>query len=672
MSRASAILSPFGAARTRFLAEKSIASENQRAWLEVERLAHGLEANRSPGVIAAAAWELACGNSDLDDDQRGLLAILALATLVAVSRGHSGVSLSPGGAGSLATILSELAADGAASQETWSTRIVAALEADAFRAVVGPPGSVRPLILEGQLLFPHRLFVREVGLAARLVALANRPLERDEASVNQALLDATRGAAPGEASKGVTLTDEQCLAVSLAAAAPLAVIAGGPGTGKTTIVLTLLDVLSRLGGNLGDVALAAPTGKAANRLAASMSRSQEETPPKDSEAGGSAQRLPAASTLHRLLGISRDDAPPLYGPNNPLPARLVIVDESSMVDLELMDALVAALSAEARLVLLGDADQLPSVESGTIFRDLVAASAGSGPFAARVVRLTRSHRMDPNDPRGRNILSVARALNEGRVPPTAAGVDERMAHRRSASAVRFEGVERLGEKSLDAFLERWSSRFAESSAARRAAAGRVYPMENGWIDAASEDELRTLFAELAQARLLAMTNARAEGVDRLNAWLHERWRKTTGLDAGAEFAPSEPIFMTENDYANGLFNGDQGVTLMAAPVGLSPRLMAVFPREDRFLAISLASLGARVRLAHAMTVHKSQGSEFDHVALILPSEDSPLSTREILYTAVTRARRSVTLVGSTEILKAAVVKRVERVSGLSHRLTNPN
>ncbi len=380
----------------------------------------------------------------------------------------------------------------------------------------------------------------------------------------------------------------------------------------------------------------------------------------------------AASTLHRLLSYSPSGEYFRRHERNPLAERLVIVDESSMLDLTLAERLLRSLPAAGRLVLLGDARQLPSVEAGAVFRDLVTAARGSG----RVAVLTRSWRMDPGDPAGSSILALAESIAAGSSPRST-----RLDLREDAGALAFSGAEMLlsPPTPIAAFLERWWQHQHSRLSDWGELVTRVWSATSGAIDEGEAGELARLFAHYESTRLLAPTRGWSGGVGvaAINAWFRSALLRALELapprrDGGDADQPlaGEPVLVTRNDYRRALFNGDHGIVLDVTAEGAAATPMAVFRGAGGgFRALPLAALRGHLEPAWASTVHKAQGSEYDAVAVILPSADTRLLTRELLYTAVTRARRSVTLVGTVERLDEAVARAVERWSGIAEALT---
>jgi exodeoxyribonuclease V alpha subunit len=625
------VFSPFGTARIRFergpVANDAPALDVEQAELaflgaEVARLAHGLPR----------------------DDQR-VLADVAAAALAAVRAGSTRVPVASLGSG--AALVERASKHGAD---------------DPVTAVIGRAGDRTPLVIEGEWLYVERMRLLEERFCALVRGRLASPAQSDARAATRALKAVAEGPP--------ALTEEQKRAVRAALTAPLALVTGGPGTGKTTIVLALLRALAWTGLPLESIAVAAPTGKAAQRLQQSIAAGLAATQGDISDAA-LRSAAPAPQTVHRLLGWSPTTGRFARHENDPLPHRVVVVDEASMIDLALMDRLLRALRPDARLVLLGDADQLPSIEAGAVFRDLCHALGG--------VRLTTNLRV-ANDADARRILGAAEAINAGAVGDAWRAV---VATRDSVSGLSLTGVEHLAARWTDVaddLLDRWWKDRITASGDFDRLASQVFHVADGGVDPAEAPDARALFEQHARARILCATRVRGittstETIDdallaRLRGGVarrSRRWRPE-------ELAAGAPVLVERNDYERGLFNGDQGVVLRVAEGGGAPELAAAFPRGDAFEVFPLETM-PDVAPAFALTVHKAQGSEFDHVALVLPETDMPLLTRELLYTAVTRARRSVLLVGAPlakdgtpELLARAVARTLERHSGIAERL----
>ena len=520
--------------------------------------------------------------------------------------------------------------------------------------VTGGSEAFRPLLVADGCLYPQRMLALEERLAANLARQARTPAAPEADA--RAALDDVLAHAPLLGGRPLVLAEQQRAAVLAACTRGLALVTGGPGTGKTSILVSMLRALVRLGVDPSSITLAAPTGKAADRMRAAtegaLARITEPTEPDERLAAA----LPGAQTLHRLLGFSPRDDSFRHDERDPIAASVVVIDESSMVDLGLADRLVRALPPGARLVLVGDADQLPSVEAGAVFRDLCAAEA---PGRSVAVTLTHSYRMDSDDPRGRAVLEAARAVNDGDVEALLGSATV------AAADLAFAGFERVAGSQLEAFLEVWWERWASPVLI---GAGEPLVATRGRLTDEAVQAAGERFERMERARLLAPLRAGRQGVVGLNEALHARACADRGVDARRTLAFGEPLLVTRNDYERNLFNGDQGLVLpVRTERGVRPS--AVFRAREGVAFFPLESVRSLTELAWAVTVHKAQGSEHDVVALALPSEPMPLLTRELVYTALTRARHGAVLLGSEPVVRAAVGTRMERFSGLRERFS---
>lgn len=680
-------LSPFGTARAAVaMGDRADSLGEEQAlldWLRPirERLAALFNLEEE---VAFLAWELARMPAGLDPRERAALTLLALTSLIALRQGSTRLPLRdrtlrleiarqlvtegeaiPGLDASLAVTLADELVDG---------RRVA--------AIVGGPEDFKPLIVEGPYLYLQKMRALEERFARSL----RRRLGGDEGGwpetdVVAAVADVVdrppvRGGIP------LPLSDDQLAAVRVAARHRLAVISGGPGTGKTTIVVSILRALRRLGIPPDAMLLAAPTGKAAQRLGQAIQAGLQaiaDPSPEDREL----EAIPEPRTLHRLLGYSPTTGRFLHHENNRIGGRVVVVDEASMIDLVLMERLARSVRDDGRLVLLGDDHQLPSVEAGAVLRDLLLETDdGPSPLGPRAVRLTQSHRMRADDPAGRNILTVSRAIDRGEPPRFVEGRDgddsgtshdDAIVARSEAAEVEFRGVEMLdapeGSGSLDALLDRWHREVVRALPDFARLASHRYALGQDGFSEADQKRLDRLFDHFDRSRVLCLTRVLPTGADRINDLIHARalaaW--PAGSFRDDDLIPGEPVMMQVNDYGRMLFNGDQGLALSVSDGG-RPALMVVFRRAEGFTAHRIGSLRPVLRRSYAMTIHKSQGSEFDRVALILPDADIPLNTREILYTALTRSRAAVTVVGTREVFTRGVLRSARRDSGVAERV----
>lgn len=470
--------------------------------------------------------------------------------------------------------------------------------------VVGAPGAFLPLILDGDdRLYLQRYHDLESRLESSLRERAARTINVEPAGLEAALDRHFSVSDPDDRQRHAAVT---------AARRGLCIVSGGPGTGKTTTVVRILALLRELAaGDELRVALAAPTGKAAARLQESVRDASLE-----------------ASTLHRLLGVVPHATRFRHGPDHPLPVDVLVVDEASMVDLALMTRTVEALRPDARLILLGDRDQLFSVEAGSVLADLCADPASSV-LRESIVLLTRNYRFDAASGIGRLARAIRDADSDEAVEVLRGDVPDVSL---APMPVRATELAALAEHGYRPYLEAVRRREGPSAALRALGSFRI-------------------LSPFRRSQAAVEAALRGSGViPREGAWYDGR-----------------PVMVRANDHALGLYNGDVGIALREA--------------EDRVARVHFDAADGATRAystarlpendtAWAMTVHKSQGSEFDHVAVLLPDVDSPILTRELLYTAVTRARRSVTIHGSPDTIAATIGRSVRRMSGM--RFTREN
>lgn len=647
------------------------AAEFRRRLRQVE--AGAAELNLEPGAVHVAA-EIAAMQPDLDNQSRIALILLVTASLAALQQGSTRMPVTGEPAREpMRRTLGSLCGDafGAGGADTMAGAIAHLLESATAAQVIGRSHEdYRPLIYLPPFIYHHRVRVAELALAQ---LLARRITQKSPGgAVKAALADTV--ARPG-AVRGLPmrLSPEQHDSVINAATHNLALISGGPGTGKTSIILAILRVLVRMGVDPKQIALAAPTGKAAFRMESSIREGLGciEDPAQADLSLNDA--CPQPRTVHRLLGFSPSRGRFAYHHNNPLDTAAVIVDEGSMLDLSLMERLADALRPDSRLIILGDADQLPSVAAGAVFRDIAAAAAGGtidDRYRGVCTRLTHSYRMDTNDPAGRAVFSVAQAINSAGVNLAARdGAGSGIVWRDRPEDVEFAGVEFLPDSRMEPFLDRWYGARVTDSGIDRLCAKSWDAGESGF-DQLARSALETIFDHLAASRILCFTRVLSTGSERINAALHRRRAETVGGSVENEFLPGEPVMVVRNDYERMLFNGDQGVIIRVRRGGGRAVAMAAFRRESGFDAFHVAAMRESLELSYATTIHKAQGSEFDAVAVVLPERDLPILTREALYTAVTRSRRSVVISGEPELLHTGITRATERFSGLGQEITH--
>ncbi|HEX2153707.1 MAG TPA: exodeoxyribonuclease V subunit alpha [Acidimicrobiia bacterium] len=483
-------------------------------------------------------------------------------------------------------------------------------------ALVGNGEGHHPLVEVDDRLYLERYFRYEQLVAELLVTRSGVAAREIDPAVGEAvdrLLD------PGSG---------QRTAARQALNGRLAVIAGGPGTGKTYTIGALLVALAAAG-EFPLVAVCAPTGKAAARLGEAITQQAADTG--DARVAETLAQV-RPSTIHRLLGWTWRRGRFERDATNRLPHDLVIVDEMSMVSLPLAAKLLAAVRDDATVVMVGDPFQLESIEAGTVLADIVdpatRADSPDSPLRPRVVVLERGYRFEEDS----TIADFADSVRRGAADPAlellAAGGDT---------------LHWVPDRSSPGFLDLWHE--VVSSRVRL-------------VDAARSSDLDQSLQALAE---LAVLCARREGPSGVSRWgreieeaLDERY---PGLRWRGEWYPGRPVMITRNDYNLDLYNGDIGVT-----VETDEGNRAAFERgETRTYPLSHLTEHTTV---HAMTIHKSQGSQFEQVVVVLPDEESRLLTRELLYTAVTRARHRVWLVGSEAVVREAISRSVQRASGL--------
>lgn len=528
------------------------------------------------------------------------------------------------------------------SAAAWRERLAAS-------SVVGAPGEFKPLILDHSgRLYLQRYWRYEHELA-EAVLKRGEPADFDRNVLKEGLARLFPPTAE---------TDWQRVAALAAVTRRFCVISGGPGTGKTSTVVKVLSLLLEQSqgaeGVALRIALAAPTGKAAARLKESITAGLGKA-----EEGIRGLIPEDVFTLHRLLGYLKGSSGFRHNSENPLPYDVVIVDEASMVSLPLMSKLVCALRKDTRLILLGDRDQLASVEAGAVLGDIcdtgavhgfsekfaalagevagdrVEVQAGLGPLGDAVVLLKKSYRFSSAG----GIGKVGALVNEGDAPAAlAACLDPDNAE---VSIAPLPAVPHLAD----------------------ALAARIVDGYGGYLKKESPEQA---FAEFSRFRILCAMRSGPYGVEALNQLVRQRLAHAGLIRPHGRWYAGEPVMITKNDYNLGLFNGDVGLILPDAESG--GELRAFFPSGSGGMRKVLPLRLPEYECAFAMTVHKSQGSEFEKILLVLPDRDTPVLTRELVYTGITRAKTSVEILATSELFAVAVERQVQRKSGLRDRL----
>ena len=651
----------------------------QRGWLrQVDRAFTGFLGELEPQGDSAVLLAAALASHQLG---HGHVCLDLAATL---RNPDAALSLPPEGDEARASLLPSQLLHGQ-TLEAWQQALLAS-------GLVDGDGSCpeRPLVLGGERLYLRRYWNYERAVAASLrQRLATpEPLPADLAERLDRLFppDPDAGGEP----------DWQKLACALAVRGAFSIVTGGPGTGKTTTVVRLLALLQApavAAGRPLRIRLAAPTGKAAARLTESI--------------GGQVSRLPVddelrrhiptgVTTVHRLLGSRPNTRHFRHHRGHPLPLDVLVVDEASMIDLEMMASLLAALPPRARLVLLGDKDQLASVEAGAVLGDLCRdAEAGRYSPATRawleavsgqsLAQTALAVGDDQGDALAQQVVMLRRSRRFG----AGSGIGQLA---RRVNAQDGQGAQQVLVDGGYADLHRVLLKGPEDRALERLvlegrgrARGYRHYLEvlqgtRPQLDTVLEDPAWTRWAGQVLAafddfQLLCAVRKGPWGVEGLNLRIASALLAAGLLSSDHGWYEGRPVLVTRNDYSLGLMNGDIGITLCLPDANQPGRkvLRVAFPRGDGSggLRFVLPSRLAAVETVFAMTVHKSQGSEFAHTALLLPEQLSPVLTKELVYTGITRARDDFTLIEARGgIFAEAVARRVRRVSGLDLDLRN--
>ncbi|GAB6097490.1 hypothetical protein JCM14469_37440 [Desulfatiferula olefinivorans] len=517
-----------------------------------------------------------------------------------------------------------------------------------------------PLVANRGLLYFQKFYAHEHRLKARIAAFVastqRTGLDPDRIdALIDSLYDPDSAIRTGRTLEPVQKDPVQLRAIRLALQTPFSIISGGPGTGKTSLMVTILRALVRSGADPSRIILGAPTGRAAQRMteAVQTSLATIRVPSPEDRAlldlGG--------ATLHKILKYNGRTHDFHHHAENPLPASVIVLDEVSMVDLVMLDTFLSAVDPErTRLVFLGDKDQLPSVEAGSVFADMIPDGTRAEAFRDRLVILENVYRS------GARLLSLAKTVNRGEMPEMSpVSMDQALAMDSDHWAVvPADHPDRLQE-----VLRAW----AESHYLADAPDGtsfREAVRTAARIDLTSSDEgtalLDRLFDTLNRARILTLVRNGEQGCLSVNDRIGMSLRRELDPQAppAQDLFSGRMIIITKNDYAKDLFNGDVGMILK----DVSGLYQAFFKRSNRVIRFPVDQLPA-FESAFAVTVHKSQGSEFDDVLLILPPDPGHrLLTREIVYTGMTRAKRRFILYAIREALETAVSRRITRRSGL--------
>ena len=451
----------------------------------------------------------------------------------------------------------------------------------------------------------------------------------------------------------------QVEAIRLSLRSRFSIVSGGPGTGKTSLMVNILRCLLRAGIRGEEIVLAAPTGRAAQRMTEAVQYNIN-TIKEPSESEKELLRL-KGSTLHKILRYQSRTHDFYYGDRNPLPASVIIVDEVSMVDVVMMEKFLRAVDPlKTKLIFLGDKDQLPSVEAGAVFAEMIPDGIRAERFKDRLIVLKKAYRS------GTHLLKLAGQMNTGKRPEYVP-ISFELALQIAPDQWAF--VQNEGIREWKNYIRLWAHHHYVEPVYEHDRSFRGLVLEAGRMDLngllnsdSGKETLEALFTGLKKGRILSLVRNGIYGCNGINREIADYISFETGYSVWREnsYFTGAVIMITRNDYSKELFNGDVGVVIRDR-TGV---FRAFFPRFGSFISFSMDILPPW-ELAFSTTVHKSQGSEFDDVLLVLPEEETHrLLTREIVYTGITRAKKRIIIYGTESVLNRALERKIERQSGL--------
>ena len=541
-------------------------------------------------------------------------------------------------------------------------------------SVVGEPCEFCPLILDKKgRLYLYRYFEYERILVDIIKKRANKVYESiDESLLTAGLsrlfqnsddhsMDSIFSTNQKNLEKITNLTepDWQKIAAITAIYRNLCVISGCPGTGKTSTVIKILALLiEQAKDNCLHIALAAPTGKAAARLKESIRSSKDNLRISDDVR----KFIPdEVTTIHRLLGTIIGSSRFRYNSENKLPIDIIIVDESSMIDLPLMVKLFLAIPDEARIILLGDKDQLASVEAGAVLADICGNMEGqtfSPTFVNTIKKIAGDISLDENNLKSHKLCDSIIQLEKSYRFASSSGI-----YLLSRSVNEGDGKKALSLSGNNIYSDISWKKLPSPKSLEKALGELVIEGNFDYLQTNNPKEALIKFNRFA---ILCALRQGPYGVKKVCALIEKALKSIGFIKSHGQWYRGQPILITKNDYQLGLFNGDIGIIMEDKLTKGS--LMAYFPKVDGTYRKIIPARLPEYELAYALTVHKSQGSEFDKVVLIIPDRDTKILTRELIYTGITRAKEKVEIWGNEDIFISATSRRIVRQSGLMERL----
>lgn len=522
---------------------------------------------------------------------------------------------------------------------------------------VGKPSDFKPLILDDRnRLYLQRYWQYEQDIASNILSRISSPRKGEVDQLE--LTDKLNFYFPENQTEGKI--NWQKVAASAAVLKNFAVISGSPGTGKTTTITKIMALLLDAEKRKLRIALTAPTGKAAARLQESVRKTKEKL--------NCADELKAlvpdnAQTIHRLLGSFGDSPYFQYHEDNPLPYDLVVVDEASMADLPLLAKLFKALPVDGRIILLGDKDQLASVDAGVVLGDICAGNAAdiySRTFAEQIAEFSGEKLISTDMPAGVSDCIIQLQTNFRFTEGSGINI--------LSNCVKDGDIAMVMKLLQDNFYPdiSWTDLNAKSALQTKFVSAVIDGYSEYLAAVRSRADSNVIFNCLAKFRILCALRVGNWGTQRINAFVEKILSAAELINIDGLFYEGMPVMVTVNDYKLNLFNGDVGIIL---PDSTGNReMMAHFPDEQGKIRKIVPSRLPKVETVWAMTVHKSQGSEYDGVLLVLSDRDIPVATRELVYTGITRARRNVRIWAAEDVLTNAISRRIKRESGLTDAL----